>query len=172
MKLSDLIELGKFRRSHGLSGAIKVEFDRAILDQVDSLEHIYVEKGDDYLPFFIDVISFTHGNQALLVLEGIEDRTASEYFHGKTFYIEANEEIETAKHINALVGYQLSDKSKGYIGEIHDVISMPQQQVLQVFTEEAEILIPYTKDYIVAKNDEDSTLLLDLPEGLLDIFTE
>ena len=51
-----------------------------------------------------------------------------------------------------------------------EVNEYPQQFVATVMYKETEILFPLNEDFIVEFDEDEKTLTLDLPEGLLDIY--
>ncbi|MNR60372.1 Ribosome maturation factor RimM [compost metagenome] len=56
------------------------------------------------------------------------------------------------------------------MGEIIEVNEYPQQFVATVLYKETEIMFPLNEDMIIEIDEEEETLLVDLPEGLLDIY--
>ncbi|RYG05892.1 MAG: 16S rRNA processing protein RimM, partial [Chitinophagaceae bacterium] len=46
----------------------------------------------------------------------------------------------------------------------------PQQFIATVLYKETEIMFPLNEDIIVEIDDEEETILVNLPEGLLDVY--
>lgn len=71
-----------------------------------------------------------------------------------------------------LIGYLLLDSDRREIGEIHKVLSFPEQVMLELRKGKSEeILIPYSEDMIIEVDDLNKILILDLPEGIDSINT-
>ena len=64
----------------------------------------------------------------------------------------------------------VTDETHGELGEILEVNEYPQQFVATVSYQEKEIMFPLNDDMIVEIDEDASTLLVDLPDGLLDIY--
>ncbi|WP_448636141.1 ribosome maturation factor RimM [Pedobacter panaciterrae] len=73
-------------------------------------------------------------------------------------------------HYNDLKGFVVFDETHGELGEIIEVNEYPQQFVATVAYQSKEILFPLNDDMIVEIDEDEGTMLVDLPEGLLDIY--
>ena len=56
------------------------------------------------------------------------------------------------------------------IGKVKAVLEYPNQAVLQVFHDKKEVLIPISNQIIVEFNRENSTIVVNAPDGLLDLY--
>ena len=65
------------------------------------------------------------------------------------------------------IGYQLIDKTLGPIGEIVDINDLTENVLFIVEHEGEEIMIPAADDLILDIDDENETILMDLPQGLV-----
>jgi 16S rRNA processing protein RimM len=63
----------------------------------------------------------------------------------------------------------VTDKTTGPAGVITEVVEMPQQEMAFVLHHGREVLIPLNESLIISIDRENKTLLMDLPEGLLDM---
>ncbi len=73
-------------------------------------------------------------------------------------------------HYNDLKGFIVSDETHGELGEILEVNEYPQQFVATVSYKGKEILFPLNDDMIIEIDEDARTLLVDLPDGLLDLY--
>ena len=69
-----------------------------------------------------------------------------------------------------LKGFLVTDETAGLLGEITAVNEYPQQFVATLIYKEKEILFPLNEDIIIEIDNEVNTLLVDLPDGLLDLY--
>jgi 16S rRNA processing protein RimM len=67
------------------------------------------------------------------------------------------------------VGFKLIDTQLGEIGTIQDIIENTAQDIIVTQYKGQECLIPFVEEFIEAVDDENQTLTLNLPEGLLDL---
>jgi len=171
MQRDQLTAIGTIRRTHGVQGALKFEFDPFYADDLFGQQAIILETGGSYLPFFIETMEETHQGKGILKLEDISNKEDAAHLNGKDILLKTKtltmlKEDELAKY----TGLTVTDKSKGELGIVEEVLEMPQQLMLKVIREDSEILIPLHDDFILETNFPKKTILLSLPEGFLDIF--
>ena len=76
-------------------------------------------------------------------------------------------------YYHEVVGFKVIDATKGDIGEIFNVLELPQQAVLEIKNkQEKEILIPITDQIIKTVNRAEKIIEIDAPEGLIDIYLD
>lgn len=169
----NFVKVGKFRKPHGLNGAIKVQIEDRYLEDVLQAKSIFVVEGGGYLPYFVEDIQL--GNDTLLHLEEMQSRSDVMHLTNQSIALREEDllsddqrtfEYETLEYA-FLRTYQLKDVELGPVGEITEVLDMPQQEMALVAFNEQEVLIPLHPDLIVDINQEEKVLTMDLPEGLL-----
>ena len=69
-----------------------------------------------------------------------------------------------------LKGFTATDETEGLLGEITAVNEFPQQFVATVVFKEKEVLFPLNEDMIVKIDQDLKTLVVNLPEGLIDLY--
>jgi len=171
MQRDQLTVIGTIRRTHGVNGALKFEFDPFYADDLFGQQAVILETGGSYLPFFIESMEETHTGKGILRLEDITSKEKAAKFNGteillKTKTLTKVKEDELTKY----TGLTVTDENKGVLGVVEEVLEMPQQLLLKVIQEENEILIPLHDDFILETDFQKETILLCLPDGFLDIF--
>jgi len=68
-----------------------------------------------------------------------------------------------------LVGFAIHDKLGEVLGEIQYVNDSGVQTLLEVLRNGGEIYIPLVSDFIVEVDESKKVLILDLPDGILDL---
>ena len=63
------------------------------------------------------------------------------------------------------------DRTYGQLGEIIEVHKYPQQYVAAVMYNGNELMCPLTDEWMLAIDRENNKLEVDLPEGLVDIYS-
>jgi len=172
MDADQLIQLGRLNRSHGLKGGIKATINEVYVNQFKTLTHIFIQKGEDFLPFFISRIEGWQQNHCIVYFDDIDTREGAESTqHNNIFAIREN--IEIIEEVNDL-GHWLNTMvtmSNGQIlGEVVGITELPQQIILQIETIKGVLPVPITEEFIIDYNSEEKTLVLELPEGYMDIF--
>lgn len=174
IRKEDLIEIGRFLKTHGISGEITFEpiYDLNLKD----LKCIVVEIDGIHVPFFIDTVR-PKGSDALIVrLEGIESDIRASELTNKTVYaltddIDMTGDEEEGLSALSLVGYTMLDDNRGTeIGIIDHINDMTQNWLFMVLTKTGELKsIPVADEFITSIDPHARSLYVRLPEGLLDI---
>ena len=68
-----------------------------------------------------------------------------------------------------LIGFLILDQTIGEVGPIDEVLEMPQQEMAFLKFKGREVLIPLNEELIVSVDEKNRTVLMDLPEGLLEM---
>lgn len=171
MKQSELTEIGKILRPHKLDGHLKLAVDSFYINDMQELDTLVLQKGDDFLPFFIESKTIS-ANSIVVKFESIQTKDEASTLNGKTIYaIENHLSAVKENEFDALIGMMLFNQDKEQIGQIEDVIEHPKQILLQLFRNEHEILIPFHEDLILSISPEDKKIILEIPEGLIEIYS-
>ncbi len=172
-----LIEVGYITKLHGLKGEMQARITDSVIDDVEHCPYLVCEIDGIFVPFFLDSFRFRSTESALLKFEDIDSAEKAEpfcglklYFDRKCFTPDEQEEYERqVEEENGLIGYRIVDKTMGPIGEIIDVNDMTENVLFIVEHEGDEIMIPAAEDLILDIDDENETILMDLPQGLVNI---
>lgn len=163
-----LVTIGQTGRPHGLKGELKLWVEEAYEADLLAAQAVFIDKR----PFFPSAIRA--GGSLLLKLEGVDTREAAQLLSGKPLELRAEDIGEPEEEAEAtfldLMGFVIYDTELGRIGEIEDVLDMPEHYVAVVTYREKEVYIPLHEDLIAALDPEAATVELNLPEGLLDLY--
>lgn len=117
------IIIGEIVKAHGIKGGIKVKPFTGDIGRFKRLASVYVE-GDEALKK-VKYCS-TDESTAILLLEGIETRTAAETLLGKRLFIERESAVELKQgqyFIGDLIGCKMYGEGGDYLGEVSDMLS-------------------------------------------------
>jgi 16S rRNA processing protein RimM len=59
------------------------------------------------------------------------------------------------------------DSENRDLGEIIDIIEMPQQLLAQLHYQNQEVLVPLAEDWILSINPRKKQIVMEIPDGLL-----
>ena len=170
----ECIYIGTFRKPYGIGGSLLLDFDPT---REASLENARVlMTGTDGLPvpwFVADQgIQILSSGTARVDLEWIEDDHAARKLCGMKVFLKESalvaEEDKPEKQEN-LVGYTITDREKGFAGVVTAQADYSGNLVLTVISGDRELLLPYHDDFLREADHSHRSLLLCLPEGLLDL---
>lgn len=155
----DLVEVGKILKTHGYEGKLRIDLD----DHIDIKEPLFLMFHQKPVPFFIQETS----SRSIVSFNFIDTLEKAQALVGKTIYAPASgEEIESDQGI---LSYQVYDVDERLIGVIVDTIESNAQDVIVVQSDEKEVMIPFVEEFIVEFNPDEKIIIMDLPDGLLDL---
>jgi len=139
---------------------------------VSRIKVVFLEqKKDELLPYFIENIKKKGSDELYLKLEGIDSREAASGYLRRDLWLKEEEvQIHTNKS-NPIgwVGYNAVDQGKD-LGSILEVIEQPHQVLCRLEIDTKEVLIPINEQTLVKIDHQAKSLLLILPEGLLEVY--
>jgi len=139
---------------------------------VAKIKVIFLEqKKDDLLPYFVEAARKKGENDLYLKLEGIDSKeAASKFMRREVWMIEEEVQIHTRKD-NPIgwVGYCVVDKGND-LGPIVEIIEQPHQVLGRLEINSKEVLIPINDQTLEKIDHKKRRLLLNLPDGLLEVY--
>jgi 16S rRNA processing protein RimM len=165
-------EIGYTLKPHGLAGEIKIFVQEQWEEAIEDLEMVYLEIKGRKVPYFLDQV---RGGGALIAsFEDIDDRDAALVISSKPMFARSSDlpaptPVQTVQ-IPDFVGYQLlNEHDQSLIGTITDIIEYPHQIMAVLDCAGKEVIIPLAVQYVKSEDVDKRILVVDLPEGLLDL---
>lgn len=167
--------IGKTRKSYGIKGEMKLHINEEFLEDIFNLKVVFLKISGKQVPYFVE--SVRTGNALLIKFEDINSPEETNAITSKEIYARTDDlipEEERMFEVEGLefekyLGYLIIDSEKGRVGAIKEVVEYPQQEMAVVEFEEREILIPLNKKLIASVNETKKELILNLPDGLLEL---
>ena len=167
--------IGKTKKSYGIKGEMKLHISEEFLEDIFNLKVVFLKINGKQVPYFVE--SVRTGNALMIKFEDINTPEETHAISSKEVYARDEDlipEDERLFEVEGLEfekynGFTIIDSEKGRVGVIKDVVEYPQQEMAVVEFEEREILIPLNQKLIEAVNEVKKELVLNLPDGLLDL---
>lgn len=159
-----LHSIGRVAGKHGFSGEISIAFNRGI-DPVNIKKgnFLFIEFDGKGVPFLIEQFKAGAG---VVKLSDINDIRDAEELEGRTVLIPGdNSDSEGDQDLH---GFQIICNNTG-IGQIIAIESYPAGDMLILEKDGQEIMIPLVEEWIVEVDEDNKCLVMDLPDGLLDL---
>lgn len=172
MKKEEAFYIGYITKTKGLKGEVQLYFEFDAYEDLD-LDVVFADMNGKMVPFFVESHKLYPNSTGLFYFDDIDHIDKAQVLVKKKIYLPLTkmpERDEDDFTYNDLKGYIVSDQTKGELGEIIAVNEYPQQFVATLVYQEKEILFPLNEDMINEIDEEEKTLLVDLPEGLLDLY--
>ncbi len=167
MNKATLFTIGKVTGVHGLNGNLKVW---SFADSVDTFApgtSILLKAEDEQGRMFTILQALPHKKGIILSLEGVDSRTLAQDLIGKEIIIDRDQLSEPEKdtwYWQDLLGMNVFDHQKGFIGKITDIFPTGANDVLVVVDKDQETLVPMNKNFVESIDIEKKTMLTTLPE--------
>ncbi len=172
MNKDDLFFLGIIHKPHGFKGALNASIDSDNPLDYKKIKKIFLELNDNLVPFFLEKIEHKKGNQFIFYIEGVNNETNARQFVSKPFYI-PSKEIKAKKkseyYIHELIGVTLYDHNNVEVGKIIEIMSTQAYPTAIVEYKNKKVFIPLPKNLIISVSIELKKLVVDIPEGLLEL---
>ncbi|HLR38121.1 MAG TPA: ribosome maturation factor RimM [Chitinophagaceae bacterium] len=173
--MREYIQIGKIEAAYGLSGEVLVSHKLKEAFPKDKLSTIFIAKNkNSYIPYFPSSIKIKNTHKAYIKFEDINSKEEAHAILRKEIFIPKKEfeKIATRESEWYYLGFKVKEE-KQILGEISDIIVLPQGQLLaQVFQEEKELMIPLSEQTITDLDDKNRIISVSLPDGLLDLYNE
>lgn len=161
-----------FNKPHGIHGELQFTFNDDIFDRVEA-EYLVCLLDGIFVPFFIDDYRFRSDSTALVKLEGVDTAERARMFTNVEVYFPTKYVEEEAKPEELtwdfFVGFRVEEVHHGYLGEIIEVDNTTINTLFIVNYGDEELLIPAQEDFIVSMDQKHKVIILELPEGLINI---
>ncbi|MFN2532769.1 MAG: ribosome maturation factor RimM [Pyrinomonadaceae bacterium] len=167
------VVVARFAKPHGLKGEITADLLTDFPERfADIDELILLSPTGQQLTATLEGFSF-HKNRVVLKLAGIDSVEAAGNLTGSDFAVRDCERVrlpEGSFYEWELEGCQVSSAARGVIGKVRGVMRTGGVELLVVVTSDGkELLVPMAAPIIVEINMSNHSILIDPPEGLLEL---
>jgi 16S rRNA processing protein RimM len=158
----NLQAVGFVKKTHGFEGKFRfVLYENVDLNQKEPLFRIIEGQA---VPFFIEQIE-GHGAELIVKIEDTDSESEAQNWKGVELFVENS---EVAEEDNSFVGWQI-DLGNDQIATITEIVERPIQALLKISLNEVEHLVPLVEDWIEAIKEEEQIIVMNIPDGLLDL---
>jgi 16S rRNA processing protein RimM len=164
--------IGRIVSTFGLKGQLILVHHLGKKIAPVKIKTIFIEeKKGSFLPYFVEEAKIKSPEEVFLKLEGIDSKEAGAKLLRKDAWL--REEEMSAHHSKTepihWVGYHLFDQNRE-LGPVLEVIVQPHQVLCRLEISEKEVLIPINESTLEKIDHVNKRLLLNLPEGLLEVY--
>ena len=166
--------IGKIVSVFGLKGELIVQHHLGNKIAVTKIKVIFLEqKKEELLPYFVEAARKKGNDDLYLKLEGIDSKEAASKFIRREIWMKEEEVEKHTRKNNPIgwVGYRVVDQGKD-LGPILEVIEQPHQVLCRLEIDGKEVLIPINEQTLEKIDHKTRTLLLNLPDGLLEVYLD
>ncbi|RYZ61999.1 MAG: 16S rRNA processing protein RimM [Chitinophagaceae bacterium] len=170
--MTEYFNIGKLVTTFGLKGEIVLKHTLGKKTSLKGLAALFVEeKKESFLPWFIESTKIKTEDEIYIKLEGINTREQANKLTQKQVWLpEADFKKFSSKSAPiSFLGYEIVEEDK-ILGKILEVIEQPHQVLCRIDLNGKEALIPLHEETIVRVDKKKGQVIVQLPEGLLEIY--
>ncbi len=170
--MSQYLKIGKFVSAHGIKGELILTHNFGKKTTLKGLTALFVEdRKGSFLPWVLEAAKPQGEDELLIKLEGVNTREAAIPLTQKEVWLPediARQYIAKSAPIN-LLGYNIINNNNN-LGPILELIEQPHQLLCRLEIDGKEVLIPLHEESLQKVDHRKQQVVVELPEGLLDIY--
>jgi 16S rRNA processing protein RimM len=173
MRKEDCFYLGKIVRKHSFRGEVVIKLDTDEPELYQEMESIFVDLGNNLVPFFIQKSLLQKGNQLRTSFEGITSEEDADAILKSDVYLPISQlpELKGDKfYYHEVIGFKIVDSNFGEVGILDNINDSGAQPLFEIKKDDIDIFIPMVDDFIKKVDRENKTIFVDTPEGLINLY--
>jgi len=173
MRKEDCFYLGRIVRKHSFKGEVVIKLDTDEPELYREMESVFVNLGNNLIPFFIESSLLQKGNQLRVRFENIKNEADADAILKAGIYLPLTSlpKLSGKKfYFHEIIGFQVEDEKHGHIGVITGVNDTTAQPLFEVELGATQILIPMLDEFILKVDRENKTMFLKTPQGLMEMY--
>jgi 16S rRNA processing protein RimM len=174
---SEIMPIGLLLKPHGIKGEITMQVDADI--DLRELRCIVLDIDGIYVPYFIDSVRPRSSESVLVTISDIDTEEKAQELCGKEVYAlradvpnadDADDADDGGFFLADLVGYNIETNENECIGEIIAYDDSTENVLIVVRSLAGKtIYIPIADEFIDGIDPDKKVVMMDLPEGLIDL---
>ena len=175
MQQKDCFYLGKIVTKYSFKGELVLKLDTDEPELYQNMNAIFIQIGDNLVPFFIERSLLQKGNQLRVKFEDVNSEADADALLKSAVYLPLDllPKLKGNKfYYHEVIGFTLEDTNYGEVGEIVGINDTTAQPLFEVKNGETELLIPMIDDFIKKVDRANKNILVETPEGLIEMYLD
>ena len=173
MKKEDCFYLGKIVKKYSFKGEVLAKLDTDEPDIYENLDAIFLELRNNLVPFFIEHSQLHKSELLRIKFEDVDAEADADAIMKSGLYLPLDllPKLKGDKfYFHEVIGFTIEDTNFGKVGVIKAINDSTAQALFEIDREGTEVLIPMNDELIVKVDGENKTILVETPEGLIDLY--
>jgi 16S rRNA processing protein RimM len=170
LKNKDLVALGRILRSQGRDGQLKLRLNEKGFPGSDCAT-IYLRRADGFEAFAVESLTLDR-SAYFLKLKGIDTLAGADALAGlEVFVAEADfRRLDEGLFYDfEVIGCRVVTRDGAEVGEVAGILEAGGPVLLVVRRGDEDVYVPFTEGICVKVNPEAREIVIDPPDGLLDL---
>ena len=165
----ELVRIGTTGRPHGIRGELSLYVEEVYEDDLLLARALLI--GERPVPYFVE--HFRQGGKITVKLERFDNREQVALLANKPVLLPASEvtprEPDPVTPWDGVLGFRIHAEGYPELGPVEAIVDLPEHYLAEITHNEKTVYIPLHEDLVREMRNEDGLLVMDLPEGLLDL---
>ena len=173
MRKEDCFYLGKVVSKYSFKGEVLVKLDTDEPEIYENMESVFVQLGQNLVPFFIDRCRLHKSALLRIDFEEVKDEPTADKLIGSELYLPLTmlPKLSGDKfYFHEVIGFTLMDEVHGDIGITQSVNDSTSQDLFEVEKDGKQLLIPISDEIITKLDRKNKTIHVKTPDGLVDLY--
>jgi 16S rRNA processing protein RimM len=173
MRKEDCFYLGKIVRKHSFKGEVVIKLDTDEPELYIEMESVYVDFGNNLVPFFIEKSSLHKGNQLRVRFEDVNSEADADAILKSDIYLPLTllpKLTGDQFYFHEIIGFKVVDRVFGEVGIIVKINETAAQPLFEIDREGKEIFIPMVDEFIKKVDRANKTIEVQTPDGLIELY--
>ncbi|MDG1041020.1 MAG: ribosome maturation factor RimM [Polaribacter sp.] len=175
MRKEDCFYLGKIVRKHSFKGEVVIKLDTDEPELYQEMESIFVELGNNLIPFFIEKSLLQKGNQLRVQFEDMYTEEEADSVLKADVYLPLNllPKLTGDKfYFHEVIGFKAIDVNYGLVGTIEGINDKTAQPLFEITNGDKEVFIPMIDEFIKKVDRENNIIEVETPKGLIALYLD
>ncbi len=173
MQKKDCFYLGKVVRKHSFKGEVVVKLDTDEPELYANMDAVFINVGNNLIPFFIEKSLLQKGNQLRVKFEDFTTEEDANTILKSEVYLPLDllpKLTGTKFYFHEVIGFAIEDVNYGEVGVLFGINDRTAQPLFEIKNGEKEILIPMIDDFIKKIDRVNKKIVVETPEGLIEMY--
>lgn len=170
----ELTNIGYIQKTFGFIGQVSLNLDVQMLKTSEFPKFLWFMRFGKPVPYLVTEFKVNKDKSVILNFEDITKEQDALHLKGLSCLVEDtlyDQYFEAEASYDYLLDFQVIDSNAGFIGTIVDVLENDNgHDTLQLDFNGKEVLIPFVDRIILKISEKKKEVLVDLPDGLLDLY--
>ncbi|RLD28691.1 MAG: 16S rRNA processing protein RimM [Bacteroidetes bacterium] len=175
MQKDNCFYLGKIVKKYSFKGEVLVKLDTDQPEIYNKLDAVFIELKNKLIPFFIERSQLHKSKLLRIKFEDVTTEEDADAIMKTELYLplELLPKLEGNKfYFHEVIGFNVKDVNFGSVGVIKGINDITSQALFEIDRDGIEILIPLNDAFIKEVNRENKTIVVETPEGLIQLYVQ
>ncbi|MBJ7880108.1 ribosome maturation factor RimM [Gelidibacter salicanalis] len=175
MDKKDCFYVGKIVKKYSFKGELLIKLDTDEPEIYEDMESVFVELRNNLVPFFIESSQLHKSELLRIKFEDVDTEQDADALLKSDIYLplEFLPKLEGNKfYFHEIIGFTVEDVNFGTVGIVKSVNDSTAQALFEIDRDGIEILIPLNDAFIKNVDKKNKLIVVEAPEGLIDLYLQ